>query len=60
MPFDRTLGVLQDIRHNIELARSFSAGLTLSIFRADQKTVYAVIIVLDSLSKGQREQGFDG
>jgi uncharacterized protein with HEPN domain len=55
MPFDRTLGVLQDIRHNIELARSFSAGLTLSIFRADQKTVYAVIRCFEIISEASRQ-----
>jgi uncharacterized protein with HEPN domain len=45
---------LRDIKDNIELARTFAAGLSLATFKADRKTVYAVIRCLEIVSEASR------
>ena len=54
MPSSRILSVLRDIRDNIELARAFAAGLSLTAFKADRKTVYAVVRCLEIISEASR------
>jgi uncharacterized protein with HEPN domain len=47
-------GALHDIEDNIELARSFVAGLTYEIFCNDRRTVYAVTRCLEIISEASR------
>jgi uncharacterized protein with HEPN domain len=54
MPSSRPLGALQDIRNNIELARTFVAGLSFADFQAYRKTVYAVIRCFEIISEASR------
>jgi uncharacterized protein with HEPN domain len=42
---------LRDILKNIELARSFVAGLSFNDFQTDQRTVYAVVRCLEIISE---------
>ena len=46
--------LLGDIRDNIRLAQSFSAGLTLDRFAADIKVFYATIRCLEIISEASR------
>jgi uncharacterized protein with HEPN domain len=55
MPSDSSDGALRDILHHIELARSFIAGLSYDAFRADRRTVYAVIRCLEIISEASRK-----
>ena len=54
MPSKAASGPLLDIRRNIALARSFTASMTLSDFKADRRTVYAVIRCLEIISEAVR------
>lgn len=45
---------LRDIRDNIRLAQSFVEGLTLSKFRGDLRTIYAVTRCLEIISEASR------
>jgi uncharacterized protein with HEPN domain len=54
MPSKGTAGVLQDIRSQIELARSFVQGMTFEQFHNDRRTVYAVIRCLEIISEASR------
>lgn len=54
MPFKAPTGVLEDIRRQIELARSFVEGFTFESFQADRRTVYAVIRCLEIISEASR------
>ncbi len=51
--FDPTATLLR-IRHNIALARSFAEGFDYERFRADLRTVYAVIRALEIISEASR------
>jgi uncharacterized protein with HEPN domain len=54
MHSDRTSAALYDIRHNIALAKSFVAELSLEEFRSDVRTVYAVTRCLEIISEATR------
>jgi uncharacterized protein with HEPN domain len=54
MPFDRTFSPLNDIKRNIELARSFVTGMNYEQFLKDQKSVYAVVRCLEIVSEASR------
>lgn len=45
---------LRGILENIELAQSFSQGMTLAEFQADRRTVYAVTRCLEIISEASR------
>ena len=45
---------LSDIAENIEAIRDFTAGLDFDTFRADRKTIYAVIRALEIISEASR------
>jgi uncharacterized protein with HEPN domain len=45
---------LNDIRHHIELAQTFVAGMSYDAFRDDQRTIYAVIRCLEIISEASR------
>ena len=45
---------LRDILENIDAIASFTAGLDLARFRADRKTVYAVVRALEIVSEASR------
>jgi uncharacterized protein with HEPN domain len=49
-----TVDRLNDIRHNIALARSFVSNLSFDNFRADIRTVYAVVRCLEIVSEASR------
>ena len=51
---DRLRQTLVDIRDNVELARSFVAGMSYEAFAADRRTVYAVIRALEIISEAVR------
>jgi len=55
MPSRPPLAPLGDIARNIELARSFVAGLNFDAFRADRRTVYAVTRCLEIVSEASRK-----
>lgn len=55
MPFDPQRNALNDIKRNIDLARSFVADMSLATFRADQRTVYAVTRCLEIISEASRK-----
>ena len=55
MPFKSPFGALKEIRDNIDLARSFVAGLSFDSFRIDQRTVYAVTRCLEIVSEASRK-----
>jgi uncharacterized protein with HEPN domain len=54
MSSDSDFRRLNDIRHNIELARSFVSGHSYEAFCADQRTVYAVVRCLEISSEATR------
>lgn len=54
MPSKSPAGPLADIKHNIELARSFIGDLSLEEFRADQRTAYAVLRSLEIITEASR------
>jgi uncharacterized protein with HEPN domain len=54
MPFDKVLQRLDDIRDNIELSRTFIAGMDFAAFSADLKTIYATIRALEIISEASR------
>ncbi|MBK5959011.1 hypothetical protein CCR97_12445 [Rhodoplanes elegans] len=54
MPSKSPLLALTGIATNIALARSFVEDLSFEAFRADQKTVYAVIRCLEIISEASR------
>ncbi len=54
MPFEATRAALQDIVHNVRLAQSFVAGVSLADFEADTKTRYAAIRCLEIISEASR------
>lgn len=45
---------LKDIRYNIRLAQSFVQGFSLGKFKADARTIYAVIRCLEIVSEASR------
>jgi uncharacterized protein with HEPN domain len=54
MPSDGSFAWLTDIKQNIELARSFIAGMSFDSFRADRRTVYAATRCLEIISEASR------
>ena len=54
MPSKGPAGALQEIRTHIELATSFVEGYTFEAFRADRRTVYAVVRCLEIVSEASR------
>jgi uncharacterized protein with HEPN domain len=54
MPSKNPAQRLSDIIENIETIRAFVAGLEYSSFRADRKTVYAVVRALEIISEATR------
>ena len=58
-PSKSPAGALRDILKNIELARSFVAGLSFNDFQADQRTVYAVVRCLEIISEASRRLPID-
>jgi uncharacterized protein with HEPN domain len=54
MPFENPAQRLADILDNIDPIGDFSAELDLQAFRADRKTVYAVIRALEIISEASR------
>jgi uncharacterized protein with HEPN domain len=55
MPSNSPHGALRDILLNIELARSFVAGLSFDQFRTDRRTVYAATRCLEIISEASRK-----
>jgi uncharacterized protein with HEPN domain len=53
-PSERHAAALQDIAENISLARSFVGELSSDQFKADRRTVYAVIRCLEIISEASR------
>jgi uncharacterized protein with HEPN domain len=45
---------LSDIIDNVEAIEGFTSGLDLAAFRADRKTVYAVVRALEIISEASR------
>jgi uncharacterized protein with HEPN domain len=54
MPSKNPAQRLSDIIENIEAIQAFTAGLDLPAFRADRKTVYAVVRALEIISEATR------
>jgi uncharacterized protein with HEPN domain len=54
MPSDPSENVLRDILRQIDLASSFVAGLELTAFLNDTRTVYAVTRCLEIISEASR------
>ncbi|MFO1028148.1 MAG: HepT-like ribonuclease domain-containing protein [Acetobacteraceae bacterium] len=54
MPSERRTLALQDIRDNGRLAQDFLGDLTLPAFRADRRTLYAVVRFLEIVSEAAR------
>jgi uncharacterized protein with HEPN domain len=54
MPSRALQNVLRDILDNIDLAQSFVAGMSFEHFRADRRTVYAVVRCLEIISEASR------
>ncbi len=48
-------GALADMLHNIDLARSFVAGISFETLRSDRRTLYAVIRCLEIISEASRK-----
>ena len=59
MRSDPNFQPLCDIQHNIKLARSFVSGHSYETFRADHRTVYAVIRCLEIISEARRRLSSD-
>ncbi len=55
MPSRSPFGALSDIRHNIDLARTFVADLSFDAFHGDRRTVYAVTRCLEIISEASRQ-----
>jgi uncharacterized protein with HEPN domain len=54
MPSKNPAQRLSDIVDNIDSIQAFTAGLDFPAFRADQKTVYAVVRALEIISEASR------
>jgi uncharacterized protein with HEPN domain len=54
MPSKNPAQRLSDIIENIDAIRAFTAGLDFAAFRADRKTVYAVVRALEIISEASR------
>jgi len=54
MPSKSATGVLHDMSRQIRLAQCFVEGLSFEGFRADRRTVYAVIRCLEIISEASR------
>jgi len=54
MPSKNPAQRLSDIIDNIDAIHAFTAKLDLQTFRADQKTVYAVVRALEIISEASR------
>lgn len=54
MPSRASRNALLDIRRNIELGRSFLGTMSFEQFKADRKTVYAVVRCLEIVSEAVR------
>lgn len=54
MPSKNPAQRLSDIIDNIEAVQSFTANLDFEAFRADRKTVYAVVRALEIISEASR------
>jgi uncharacterized protein with HEPN domain len=54
MPSKSPAQRLSDIIDNIDAIESFTAGLDFAAFRADRKTVYAVVRALEIISEASR------
>lgn len=59
MRSSQALSALRDIKDNIELAQAFVAGLSQTQFKADRKTIYAVIRCLEIISEASRRLPHD-
>lgn len=58
MPSKNPSQRLADIIHNIDSIRAFTAGLEFQSFRADRKTVYAVVRALETISEAVAASSF--
>ena len=54
MPSKNPAQRLADIRQNIDAILAFTDGYDLATFRADRKTVYAVVRALEIISEASR------
>ena len=54
MPSKNPAQRLSDILENIDVIGGFTAGLDFAAFRADRKTVYAVVRALEIISEASR------
>ena len=54
MPSKNPAQRLSDIIDNVDAINGFTAGLDLQSFRADRKTVYAVVRALEIISEATR------
>lgn len=54
MPSKNPAQRLADIVDNVDVIQTFTAGLDLQAFRADRKTVYAVVRALEIISEASR------
>ena len=54
MPSSGSDGPLHDMRRHIELARTFTGSMTFTEFKADRRTVLAVIRCLEIISEASR------
>jgi uncharacterized protein with HEPN domain len=56
---DAATAVLRDIKHHIDLANQFVAGLDYEAFHNDARTVYAVTRCLEIISEASRRLPYD-
>ena len=54
MPSDSATAALRDMRHHIDLASQFVAGLDYETFRDDTRTLFAVTRCLEIISEASR------
>jgi uncharacterized protein with HEPN domain len=54
MPSESAMAALRDIRHHIQLANGFVAGLGFETFREDTRTLHAVTRCLEIISEASR------
>jgi len=54
MPSKNPAQRLSDIIDNVDAIESFTAGIDFATFRADRKTVYAVVRALEIISEASR------
>ena len=59
MPSKNPAQRLSDIIDNVDAIRRFTFGLDLPAFRADRKTVYAVVRALEIISEASRHLPVD-